>query len=68
MNEYDFAFIIAIVVAILITLAMRELVCWYFKINKLIKLQQSLIETMLKMYEQNGGEVNWEAANKTIGK
>jgi len=68
MNNFDIGVIIAVVVAITFFLAIREVVCWYFKINKQIRLQQTLIETMLKIYEQKGGDVNWEAVRKTIGK
>ncbi len=55
-------------IAIVIILAMREISCWYFKINKKIKIQQAMLETMLKIYEQNGGEVNWNAVKDVIGK
>ena len=33
-----------------------------FKIERL-KLQRVTLETMLKIYEQNGGEVNWDDVN-----
>lgn len=65
MNE-NLLWISIIVLAII--LAMREISCWYFKINKKIKIQQAMLETMLKIYEQNGGEVNWDAVKEMIGK
>lgn len=30
---------------------------WYFKINKRVELQQKTLETLLKIYEQNGQNV-----------
>lgn len=63
----DVSQLIIIVLAIVIVfIFIRELVCWYFKINKKIKLQQAMLETLLKMYERDGGEVNWEIVNKTL--
>ena len=55
---------IVLAVLIAIILLLREVVCWYFKINLQVKLQRKVLETMLKIYEQNGGEVNWEDVNK----
>jgi hypothetical protein len=60
--------LILLVVAILFFLAMREVVCWYLKINKQLKVQQAMLETILKIFEQNGGEVNWDAVKDVIGK
>jgi hypothetical protein len=60
--------LILIALAIFIFLAIRELICWYYKINKQIKIQQSILETMLKIYEQNGGKVNWDAVKDLIEK
>lgn len=59
-------FIIFIALGILIFLAIRELICWYYKINKQIRIQQTILETMLKIYEQNGGKVNWENVKEII--
>lgn len=60
--------IVFIALGILFILAIREISCWYFKINKQIKIQQAMLETMLKIFEQNGGEVNWDAVKDVIGK
>ena len=46
--------------------ALRELVCWYWKINQIVKIQQAMLEATLKIYEQNGGKVNWNEVNKVI--
>lgn len=62
----DVSQLIIIVLAIVIVFFIRELFCWYFKINKKIKLQQAMLETLLKMHERAGGEVNWEIVNKTL--
>lgn len=59
MDENISVILILIVVAILFFLAIREVICWYYKINKQIKIQQAMLETMLKIFEQNGGDVNW---------
>lgn len=57
-----------IVIAIFVFFLIRELVCWYYKINKQIKIQQAILETMLKILEKNGGDVNWDAAKEILGK
>ncbi|MHC1778463.1 MAG: hypothetical protein AB9834_23880 [Lentimicrobium sp.] len=59
-------FIVIAIIAITVFLSLREFTCWYFKINKQIALQQAMLETFLKMYERDGGEVNWESVNKTL--
>jgi hypothetical protein len=55
-----------IVLAITVFLLFREFACWYFKINKQIALQQAMLQTLLKMYERDGGEVNWESVDKNL--
>ena len=60
--------LILAIVSILLFFIMREVACWYFKINQQIKIQQAMLETMLKIVEQNGGEVNWESVKEIIGK
>lgn len=65
MNDY---LPLILIIGLGIIIAMREISCWYFKINKKIKIQQAMLETMLKIYEQNGGEVNWNAVKDMIGK
>ncbi|MGE0077931.1 MAG: hypothetical protein AB7S48_08745 [Bacteroidales bacterium] len=65
MNDVSL-FIILIGGAILLFVLIREILNWYWKINKRIELQKLMLKTLLKIYEQNGGEVNWEIINKTI--
>jgi len=66
---YEVGYIISIViVGILFFLFLRDVICWYYKINKQIKIQQAILETMLKILEKNGGDVNWDTANKILDK
>ena len=60
--------ILVLVSSLLVFLALREVVCWYLKINKQIKIQQAMLETMLKIFEQNGGSVNWDIVKDLTGK
>ena len=65
--DYSLLLLIMIVLVIIaIILLIRELICWYFKINERVKLQKLTLQTMLKIYEQNGGDVDWDEVNKTI--
>ena len=66
MTELIVPLILGLGVLIVLFLVLREFFCWYFKINQLIKLEQLKTETQLKIYEQNGGKVDWEKANKSI--
>ncbi|MCK9639982.1 MAG: hypothetical protein M0R39_08745 [Prolixibacteraceae bacterium] len=58
--------LIGIAIVVLIIWAIRELLCWYWKINQIVKIQQAMLEATLKIYEQNGGKVNWDEVNKVI--
>ena len=55
-------------ISLIVLLLLREVSCWYFKINKQIKLQQLMLETMLRIVEQNGGSINWEEVKEILGK
>ncbi|MCO5257499.1 MAG: hypothetical protein M9926_12165 [Lentimicrobium sp.] len=66
MTSFDTVIITGILISILLFFVLREVFCWYLKINKKIKLQQAMLETLLKMYERDGGDVNWEIVNKTL--
>jgi len=66
--NYTLLILLVIVLGILFILAIREINCWYFKINKQISIQQAMLRTMLKIFEQNGGEVNWDAFKDEIDK
>lgn len=61
-------FLAIIGISIIVFVLLREFFCWYIKINKQIKIQQLMLETMLKLVEQNGGNVNWEEVNEILGK
>ena len=58
--------IVCIVIAIAFFLLLREFFCWYLKINERLKIQKLTLETMLKLYEQNGGEIDWGEVSKLI--
>jgi hypothetical protein len=58
--------LIGITIVVLIIWAIRELLCWYWKINQIVKIQQAMLEATLKIYEQNGGKVNWDEVNNVI--
>jgi len=60
--------VIGIAIVVLIIWAIRELICWYWKINQLISLQKIIAETQLKIYEQNGRKVDWEKVKRTLYK
>ncbi|KAF5068327.1 hypothetical protein DSECCO2_244230 [anaerobic digester metagenome] len=66
MTSIETAIIVGLLILILLFFVLREVFCWYLKINKQIKLQQAMLETLLKMYERDGDEVNWEIVNKTL--
>lgn len=61
-------FLAIIGISIIVFVLLREFFCWYIKINKQIRIQQLMLETMLKLVEQNGGNVNWEEVNEILGK
>lgn len=66
MTSTETVIIVGLLILILLFFVLREVFCWYLKINKQIKLQQAMLETLLKMYELDGDEVNWEIVNKTL--
>jgi len=66
MAEFLIPLILGLAVTIIIFLVLREVVLWYFKINQLISLQKIIAETQLKVFEQNGGKVNWEKIKKVL--
>ena len=68
MNSSILFSVLVLVITLLVFLALREVACWYFKINKQIKIQQAMLETMLKIFEQNGGNVNWDTVKELTGK
>jgi len=66
MTEFLIPLVLGLAVFAIAFLVLREFFCWYFKINQLIRIQKINTETQLKIYEQNGGKVDWDKANKAI--
>lgn len=62
----DNSILIIIAIGIAAFFIFRELVCWYFKINKQVELMKMMLQTMLKIYEKEGGDVNWDAVKKQM--
>jgi len=55
-DEYDsgsntnfFAWIVILLIAVLIFIICREIVCWYWKINEHINLQKKILEKLDKL-------------------
>ena len=46
--------IIAVVLVVLIALVIRNIVCWYFKINRLVDQQEQLIALLKEIRNQRG--------------
>jgi hypothetical protein len=55
-----------VIIVITLFLVFREVICWYFKINKRLQTQKLILETLLKIYEKEGGDVNWEEFKKAL--
>lgn len=53
--EIDTAIII-IAALVVVFLIFREFVCWYWKINEMVKSQQNQIDILKKIYVQLGGD------------
>lgn len=49
--------LIYIVGAFILFFVLREIVLWYFKINKLIQIKQAELALMAKQYENAGGDL-----------
>ena len=55
-----------VIIVITLFLVFREVICWYFKINKRLQTRKLILETLLKIYEKEGGDVNWEEFKKAL--
>lgn len=66
MTNEILSLVFGLIIGVAIFLALREVVCWYFKINEMVRAQKLAAETLLKMYKKSGGGVNWEIVNKII--
>jgi hypothetical protein len=49
--------LIYVVGAFALFFIMREILLWYFKINKLIQIKQAELALMAKQYENDGGHL-----------
>lgn len=58
--------LIFIVISLVVLAVIRELFCWYSKINERLKIDKLILETLLKMYEKDGGKVDWSAFNSVL--
>lgn len=58
--------IIAIVILFIIFMILRELNCWYWKINRRIELQSQTNELLKKIYLKLGGKIEETAETKQI--
>jgi len=58
---------LALIVTILVILICRELVCWYYKINKIVVLMEDQNELLRKLLaNKDGSEVSKEYRNPLI--
>ena len=48
--------LVMLVVFILVFLALREVMCWYYKINKAIELMQEQNNLLKRILAKQGGE------------
>lgn len=62
----DIVWLLPVIIGVTLFFALRELFCWYLKINEQLRVQRLMLHTMLKLYEKEGGEVDWEEVKKTI--
>jgi len=63
----DFStFFTILIVIIVVFLILREVMCWYWKLNKIVELQKPQTRILFKMYEQGGASLNWDEINKIL--
>ena len=58
--------VIILIVLIVLFLALRELNCWYWKINKRIEIQNRTNDLLEKLYSQLGNNVGHNIDDKSI--
>lgn len=56
MNDQTNILIFIIAASIAVFLILRELMCWYYKINERVKLQQETNRLLAELIKQNSGE------------
>lgn len=51
-------FLLIVLICILIFIAIRELVCWYYKINKMVSNQNEIIRLLKKIAHESDAPLN----------
>jgi len=46
--------IVAVVIVVVVALVVRNIVCWYYKINRLVNQQEEIIATLKEIRDQRG--------------
>jgi hypothetical protein len=71
MENFMPGFLISIGILIVLFFLFREIMCWYYKINDIIKLQEDqlmfqkkTVQLLEKLVKQNGGSLNGNTAAK----
>ena len=69
MNQTEFVFL-TIAVTIAVFLLLREVLCWYFKINKRVALQEKVLDELVKLNSLNSdlSTISSEAASILRGR
>ena len=69
MNQTEFVFL-TIAVTIAVFLLLREVFCWYFKINKRVALQEKVLDELVKLNSLNSdlSTISSEAASILRGR
>ena len=59
-----------LILALAVFLLIREVICWYFKINKRIELQEKIVVELVKMNGKPTYDLDYKEAfpDKTYGK
>lgn len=56
--------IIILVLSIVVFIIIREVICWYSKINERIALQKEMNEMLVNIYKQLGGKLDYKSDKK----
>lgn len=60
-----YALLIALIITILVFFLFRELFCWYWKINRIVELQENILKELQKI---NNSESNGKNHKNTLAK
>ena len=55
-----------IVIVVIIFFLIREVICWYYKINKQVELQTETVQLLKKLVELNTPKAQTERSTKTL--